>query len=345
MSKYSHESFEFCRISLKNVSRTFYLNTMVLRKPILEHVMISYLLCRIADTVEDDPKMDDKQKEYGLELFKTLLCTRSDDIDFSKWHEFIKDLEATEAETVLCQNIEKVFELFMSFPSDIKASLRHHITILVDGMYKYISAQKKDKLNQLKDLKELDDYCYYVAGVVGELLASVFTVDSKYISDEHSKVLSKFSVSFGLGLQYVNIIKDAPKDFGRGWTYYPESVFDMHDTSAAEVFGEDVDFDKGYKVVDEMIKNAVKKLDNGVEYTLLLPKRDFTVRIFCLWPLFFAIKTLLKVKENKRGLLEKKTIKINRKTVKFIMFITSALVFSNTLLRLYYRILRKRILR
>src|ERR1700749_864412 len=47
-------AFEFCRNMLPKVSRTFALNIPVLPQPLDLVVTVAYLLCRIADTVEDE---------------------------------------------------------------------------------------------------------------------------------------------------------------------------------------------------------------------------------------------------------------------------------------------------
>ena len=54
---------------LAGVSRTFALTIPCLPKDLRDWVGNAYLLCRIADTIEDDPKMDmDCKKKYLAEL-------------------------------------------------------------------------------------------------------------------------------------------------------------------------------------------------------------------------------------------------------------------------------------
>ena len=58
---------------------------------------------------------------------------------------------------------------------------------------------------------DLDDYCYYVAGVVGEMLTDLFCDYSPQIA-RHRPKLSAMAASFAQGLQMTNILKDAPRD-------------------------------------------------------------------------------------------------------------------------------------
>ena len=72
------------------------------------------------------------------------------------------------------------------------------------GMAKY---QIEESLNGLKNIKDMNDYCYHVAGVVGEMLTELFCDYSTDI-DKNQKKLMELAVSFGQGLQMTNILKD-----------------------------------------------------------------------------------------------------------------------------------------
>src|SRR5437879_6584962 len=47
----------FCEAMLPRVSRTFALSIQALPSSLRDAVTVAYLLCRIVDTIEDDPKM------------------------------------------------------------------------------------------------------------------------------------------------------------------------------------------------------------------------------------------------------------------------------------------------
>jgi farnesyl-diphosphate farnesyltransferase len=56
-------------------------------------------------------------------------------------------------------------------------------------------------------MQDMNEYCYYVAGCVGEMLAKLFCHYSEEIN-QHREQLLELSVSFGQGLQMTNILKD-----------------------------------------------------------------------------------------------------------------------------------------
>ena len=61
--------FDKQQVHLRNVSRTFALTIPMLPKSLIDYISNAYLLCRIADTVEDDPIAADKQKISWLISF------------------------------------------------------------------------------------------------------------------------------------------------------------------------------------------------------------------------------------------------------------------------------------
>jgi farnesyl-diphosphate farnesyltransferase len=78
-------------------------------------------------------------------------------------------------------------------------------------------------------VEDLKDYCYIVAGIVGELLTGVFLFDTPSLLEERAELEAQM-IAFGEGLQLVNILKDASDDARDGRVYLP------HGVSRAEVF-------------------------------------------------------------------------------------------------------------
>ena len=77
-------------------------------------------------------------------------------------------------------------------------------------------AQKKDKSGHLKlgSLKEVNQYCFFVAGVVGEALAKLVSHVEPQFQTAKFRILDAHH--FGLFLQKVNILKDQVNDRGEG---------------------------------------------------------------------------------------------------------------------------------
>ena len=67
------------------------------------------------------------------------------------------------------------------------------------------------------------DYCYVVAGIVGEMLTELFLLDAEALAPFASR-LRRRSRFFGEALQLVNILKDANSDATEGRVYLPAGV-------------------------------------------------------------------------------------------------------------------------
>ena len=106
-------------------------------------------------------------------------------------------------------------------------------------------------------------------------------------------------------------------------------------------FFEKSNIEKSMKVLDILISKAAKHLDDALAYTLHIPRRDVRIRLFCLWPLFFAIKTLSVAKGNKNLVQGNTPVKISRNDVYKIMFLTTSMACNNHMLTSSYNSLRK----
>jgi phytoene synthase len=68
--------------------------------------------------------------------------------------------------------------------------------------------------------KELEDYCYHVAGTVGLVCAAVFGAQGPQAE--------RYAVAQGLGMQLVNMMRDVAEDFENGRVYLPAELMDAH---------------------------------------------------------------------------------------------------------------------
>jgi farnesyl-diphosphate farnesyltransferase len=75
----------------------------------------------------------------------------------------------------------------------------------------------------LSSIAELKDYCYIVAGLVGEMLTDLFLIGQPALEGA-APFLRGRAAAFGEALQLVNILKDADADRAEGRRYLPEGV-------------------------------------------------------------------------------------------------------------------------
>ncbi|ANG64099.1 hypothetical protein A8C75_17560 [Marinobacterium aestuarii] len=309
---------DFCYESLRKVSRSFYVNTVALRNPIRDYVCVAYLLCRIADTIEDDPGLSVDAKAQGFVLFKDGL---SQGAPVAAWCDFVATLDSSDDEQELALNFHTVLAQFSVFPQKIRDIISKHVVIMADGMLLYCN-KLEGRRESIEDFSQLDDYCYYVAGVVGELLTAVFSEEMD-IPPAALVQLQKNAVAFGLALQYVNIINDYSTDNERGIVFWPDSC--VHDGADAQ------------KPLREMSRRCLGYIVDSFEYVRYIPRKERSVRGFCLLPLFFAVATLKQINQDRSSQGHRQKVKISRKRVRFIFFFVMAFSRFDFILDAYFR--------
>lgn len=315
---------------LQGVSRTFALTIPQLPEGLRTVVGNAYLLCRIADTIEDEATLPASQKRYFSNRFIGVVEGSESANAFAvDLYPLLSD-QTLEAERDLIRNTASIIRITESFNDTQKKALARCVRIMAKGMADY---QDKETLNGLTDQAAMDDYCYYVAGVVGEMLTSLFCDFSEDINAHHDELM-KLSRSFGQGLQMTNILKDIWDDRTRGACWLPQKTFAIYGFDLADLKPGDQNtgFQQG---LSDLIAIAHRHLSNALKYTLLIPAHHKGIRKFCLWAIGMAILTLNKINKN-RNFSNGTQVKISRRSVKATILITNMLESHDKLLNLLF---------
>jgi farnesyl-diphosphate farnesyltransferase len=205
-------------------SRTFALAIPLLPEPTRREVTISYLLFRIADTFEDAASWPRALRIAALERFIELL-ERPDLEEIAGvarlWAEEVP-VEQPGYRDLLAE-IPFVFEAFLALAPEAVALIREHTVRTARGMAGFVSRTGDDGELRLRDVPDLQAYCYIVAGIVGELLTELFVLGRPSVAAV-APSLRERARAFGEGLQLVNILKDSASDATEGRRYLPEGV-------------------------------------------------------------------------------------------------------------------------
>ncbi len=320
---------------LERVSRTFALTIPQLPFDLSKVVANAYLLCRIADTIEDDPELSLADKQVYSEQFIQVLEGLVDPDRFAGalYPQLSASLLAAERELV--KNTSRVVHITHGFSSAEQASMRRCVSIMSRGMAHF---QALDTRHGLQDMAEMDRYCYHVAGVVGEMLTELFCIHCPALKAQREAML-KLAVSFGQGLQMTNILKDIWEDQKRGACWLPRKVFADHgfDLSDMQPGGNDPAFRHAYR---ELISITRGHLHNALDYTLRIPGYQPGMRNFCLWALGMAVLTLRKINAQP-GFSSGQQVKITRRSVKATIVTTKFAVRQDWLLKLLFGLITR----
>ena len=315
---------------LEEVSRTFALTIPQLPGELCRVVSNAYLLCRIVDTIEDEPVLSGSQKNSFCQQFlKTFNVARNAEA-FSRHLCAALSSQTPPAEHDLIRNVPRVLRITRGFAEPQREALQQCVRAMAEGMGQF---QLRGEKQGLQSLGDLDQYCYYVAGVVGQMLTRLFCLHSPEVAKHHDALMA-LAVSFGQGLQMTNILKDVWEDYQHGACWLPRKIFaeegfDLSDlTTARNRQG----FERG---VQRLIGIAHRHLRNALAYTLLIPKQETGIRNFCLWAIGLAVLTLRKI-NNHLDYTDGSQVKISRLSVKGTILATQLARQNDTLLKLLF---------
>ncbi len=332
------QDIQFCLESLPRVSRTFAPTIRLLPKGLEIPVTAAYLLCRIADTIEDNPRLSIQDKDTLLSLFSRMFSER--EAVETVFLNAVARLEGDTADDELVRQSQRVFNVFRSFSPTLQKHIGKWVVEMSRGMQQYAQSAVKQRFSFLKSMQELDEYTYYVAGTVGYLLTEIFSFYSTKITPRIKQRLEQLAESFGKGLQLVNIIRDMTTDLRRGQSYIPDELLKKYELTRSSIF-EKENAARAEMMFNELIENAVKHLDHALDYILLIPKEETRIRLFCMLPLFWAMRTLEKIQQNTLALLGSEKIKISRGLIRKEYFLAFINMNSNRLTRWHYHNIRK----
>ena len=327
----------YCIDMLPKVSRTFALCIRLLPADLEYPVLLAYLLCRIADTIEDAADLSGSDKEELLNHLRT--CLDEEGPDAGPIAARFADPRTDEEE--LANEADVVLREFRRLPSFERSAIRPWVQEMCSGMAEYAAQYREGSSEKPRTLNTIDDlerYCYFVAGTVGHLLTDLFGTVRLAVTPRHYANLKPLATSFGLGLQLTNIVKDVADDRRRGWSFVPQELFDQVGIQP-EQLDDPGRKAQGREAMRVLIHKASSHLRDALDYCTRLPRSEYRVRLFCLTSLYFAVRTLRLAAQDGKLLDPTHKVKITRGDVYRTVAMAAVIAPSNTLIKGYFKLL------
>ena len=180
---------------------------------------------------------------------------------------------------------------------------------------------------------DLDDYMHEVAGRVGHLLTELFARRLSGMAAGRDRMM-RLGREFGLALQTVNVIRGLHEDRDRDWIYVPLDFIPDPGPPPSELF-DARNRKAAMAALARLVEKAERHLAAARAYIRMMPRRHHRVRLFCMLPLFFAVRTLALSRDNPE-VLERET-KMTRPEVLAVTRNAGLLGFSNSWVDWYCR--------
>lgn len=241
---------------LKETSRTFYIPITFLQKELKSAVASAYLVFRAIDEIEDDEQLSNDVKHDILMQVSELFKEPFDNEAYMR---------------ILGENKTQLPEVSIRLEEWLQACPKEALPIVMGAANEmaYGMAEWSKKNWDIQTREDLDDYTYYVAGLVGVMLSDLWAL----YADE--KTDRELAIGYGRGLQAVNILRNEEEDLDeRGVSFVPE----------------------GWNRQD-LFDYANENLAKADEYMTSLTKKS--ILLFCRLPLALAHKTLKAMEEGR----------------------------------------------
>ena len=316
------------RSILPLVSRTFALGIKLLPSRLELPVRLGYLLCRIADTVEDDLALSPARKAELLDEFMQCFddASRAD-----AYSDIIHELTTNDTYVDLVAATGEVFTLYRGLDQPTRAILRKWIAEMVRGMRRFVVDHPAGI--RISTVGEFHEYCYFVAGTVGHLLTDLWHQHSSVVDSRAYGKLLDDCEPFGEALQSVNILKDIAWDAEHeNSVYVPSELLATHGSTHAHILHDDHRA-ANRAALAPLFAVAHDDIERSLRYIENLPLMAVRIRLFCVLPVLFAVATMREIERSEEMLVPGGQVKISRNEVKALIFAASTSTLTNYSLR------------
>jgi farnesyl-diphosphate farnesyltransferase len=240
---------------LKETSRTFYIPIKLLKPTLRKTVGAAYLCMRAIDEIEDHEELESETKQHLLRATSELL---KNDFNTEAYQQLIKPYEEKLPEVT-----KRLGDWIAFCPEGITPKVKESTSIMANGMADWV-----EKNWQIRTKEDLDDYTYYVAGLVGVMLSDIWRWY------DNTDTVPELAIGYGRGLQAVNVLRNQDEDADRGVKFFPDNWSR-----------------------EDMFEYAEENLAKADEYMKSIKTKN--IILFCKIPLALAHRTLNALKSGK----------------------------------------------
>jgi len=307
------EDVSWCYDAVSDVSRTFALTVSELDEPMARDICVGYLLCRVADTIEDAGHVPPGKKHDLLITYSRVF----DPDEETTIGEFMDDVaewipKDPDDDWTVVAEAPRIVGTFRGLEESSQRAIRPPVRELIEGMAMFVDRYADDGGLRLRTVEELEEYCWYAAGTVGNLVTGLL---SRNADPSVRETLHNNARSFALLLQLVNIAKDVAVDYEEeNNVYLPQELLEE-----AELGAEDID-DPGQSeafvpVIRRVVGRAERYLDDAQRWLEAMPEiRGNTLSAWAI-PFLLAVGTIRELEERPEDVLEEGDVKVSRSEV------------------------------
>jgi len=297
---------------LRSVSRSFYLSIRILPARLREPVALAYLLARTTDTVADTARISGKLRAETLQTLSNAIqgnATRGSIDSLSPESSPVRvahpsrstpvgsivdlvtsfaPLQENAHERTLLESLPRCLEWLEQLSPDDRDDIRAVLEKIARGQTLDLQRfENPAEIRALPTAADLDEYTFLVAGCVGEFWTRLCFRHVRTFAELGEQEMLALGKRYGMGLQLINILRDAGSDLRAGRCYFPEDELTAAGMTAAQIVREPDRFQPIYQKWAEKAKHG---LAAGMQYSHAIQNRR--VRAATVLPALIGARTL-----------------------------------------------------
>ncbi|MEY3611260.1 MAG: All-trans-phytoene synthase, partial [Pseudomonadota bacterium] len=310
---------------LRHVSRSFDLTIRLLPQALQAPVAIGYLLARATDTVADTTALPLNERQVLLDLMTQTIAAQ--DISAEESRELSRLTQAFAAqqtdphERALMQALPQCLPLLHTLSPDDQASVRQVLGHITRGQQLDMT-RFGPGLQALQTETELADYTWLVAGCVGEFWTELCGRHLPGYNLLPQAEMLRIGRAYGMGLQRLNIVRDAGEDLASGRCYWPEETLRQAGLTpellAQAAVNPDADtLNALAPLYSQWLDHTRAQLAQGMRYALAL--KPMRLRLASALPALIGVRTVALLRQAGPAALSQR-IKMPRHEVRALLW-------------------------
>jgi farnesyl-diphosphate farnesyltransferase len=326
---------------LRSVSRSFYLSIRILPWRLREPVALAYLLARATDTVADTTRIPATVRAETLQTLSNMIQGKAprDGIDslppegslvrVAHPSRSIPDLvpsfaplQENAAERTLLESLPHCLEWLEQLKAADRDDVRAVLEKITQGQTLDLQRfSNPAEVRALATAADLDEYTYLVAGCVGEFWTRLCFRHVRKFARLSEEEMLDHGRRYGMGLQLINILRDAGADLRAGRCYFPNEELAAARMDASQILRQPERFQPIYR---KWLESAGHGVEAGMQYSRAIRHRR--IRAATVLPALIGTRTLALLRGAGATVLHRK-IKASRREVQ-AMIASLAITFA-----------------
>jgi farnesyl-diphosphate farnesyltransferase len=300
---------------LRAVSRSFYLSIRLLPAPLRRPIAVAYLLARASDTLADTAGLATDERRDLLEIWSGAIDGRlAASAAAARIAGSFRPEQHEPGERDLIEALPHCMTWLGELPSADRADIRTVLRHIAYGQSLDIERfEGRSPPRALDTPEQLDEYTYLVAGCVGEFWTDLCFRHVPDFARLPRHEMRELGRGYGMGLQLVNILRDAGADLAAGRCYFPAVELAAGGLRPQDIMDNPARFEGVWK---RWHAQAAHGLDEGMRYADAVTSRR--VRAASALPALLGARTLDLMRRAGPERLQQR-VKVPRREVRSIL--------------------------